>query len=52
MGAVEGLPVGLSFIAGKWADSRVLRAGAAYERARSADLPEPSFERWSAAPAD
>jgi amidase len=52
MGAVEGLPVGLSFIAGKWADHRVLQAGAAYERARTAVLAEPSFERWKAAPRD
>ena len=52
MGAVERLPVGLSFIAGKWADHLLLRAGAAYERARSADLPEPSFERWSPATTD
>ena len=52
MGAVETLPVGLSFIAGKWADHRVLQAGAAYERARSAELREPSFERWDPAPRD
>ncbi|MFN2098694.1 amidase [Altererythrobacter sp. MF3-039] len=47
MGAVEGLPVGLSFMAGKWQDHRVLKAGAAYERARSAMLPEPSYLPWS-----
>jgi amidase len=52
MGAVEGLPIGLSFIAGKWADHRVLQAGAAYERARRAELREPSFERWEPAPRD
>jgi len=52
MGAVEGLPVGLSFMADKWADHRVLQAGAAYERARSAELREPSFERWEPAPRD
>jgi amidase len=46
MGAVEGLPVGLSFMGPKWADSVVLQAGAAYERARTATLPTPSFERW------
>jgi amidase len=46
MGAVEGLPVGLSFMGSKWADSAVLHAGAAYERARTAALPTPSFERW------
>lgn len=47
MGAVERLPVGLSFIGPKWADHAVLEAGAAYERARTATLPEPSFERWT-----
>ena len=46
MGAVEGLPVGLSFMGPKWADSAVLDAGAVYERARTAALPTPSFERW------
>ena len=48
MGAVEGLPVGLSLIGAKWADRDVLMAGAAYERARTAALAEPSFERWAA----
>jgi len=47
MGAVEGLPVGLSFIGAKWADKAVLEAGAAYERARSATLPKPSFTPWA-----
>jgi amidase len=46
MGAVEGLPVGLSFLAGRWADAHVLRIGAAYERARSAKLPAPALRRW------
>jgi amidase len=46
MGAVEGLPVGLSFLAGRWADAQVLRTGAAYERARSAKLPAPALRRW------
>lgn len=46
MGAVEGLPVGLSFMGAKWADAAVLRAGAAYERARTAALPEPKFRPW------
>ena len=49
MGAVEGLPVGISFFGSKWADHDVLKAGAAYERVRSAVLPKPSFERWFAA---
>jgi amidase len=43
MGAVEGLPVGLSIIGAKWHDAAVLRAGAAYERARSAPLAVPDF---------
>jgi amidase len=46
MGAVEGLPVGLSFIGAQWDDARVLEAGAAYERARTVKLPEPGFKRW------
>ena len=48
MGHVERLPVGISFFGAKWADHDVLKAGAAYERARSAELPEPSFKRWNA----
>ncbi len=47
MGAVEGLPVGLSIMGPKWADHDVLRAGAAYERARSANLPVPTFKPWT-----
>ncbi|TRD10820.1 amidase [Erythrobacter insulae] len=47
MGAIEGLPVGISFFGAKWEDHAVLKAGAAYERARSAALPTPSFKRWS-----
>jgi amidase len=43
MGAVEGLPVGLSIMGAKWDDAAVLRAGAAYERARSAPLAVPDF---------
>ncbi|MXO89425.1 amidase [Pontixanthobacter aquaemixtae] len=46
MGAVESLPVGISFFGAKWNDHEVLKAGAAYETARSAKLPTPSFERW------
>ena len=46
MGAVERLPVGLSFIAGKWQDRTVLEAGAAYEANRSAEVREPSLKRW------
>ncbi len=49
MGAIEGLPVGLSIIGAKWADHDVLKAGAAYERARTAKLPVPSFKRWEPA---
>ncbi|KEO90278.1 amidase [Erythrobacter longus] len=47
MGAVERLPVGISFFGAKWADHDVLKVGAAYERARTAELPTPSFKRWS-----
>jgi amidase len=47
MGAVEGLPIGLSFMGAKWSDAEVLRAGAAYERARTAAVPVPSFGPWS-----
>ncbi|MBV7259176.1 amidase [Erythrobacter sp. WH158] len=50
MGAVEGLPVGISFFGAKWDDHAVLKLGAAYEKVRTADLPTPSFERWK--PAD
>lgn len=49
MGAVEGLPVGISFIGAKWQDHGVLKAGAGYERARTAVLPAPSFKPWSPA---
>ena len=48
MGGVEGLPVGLSIMGAKWADHDVLKAGAAYERARSVELPQPSFGPWQA----
>jgi amidase len=46
MGAVENLPVGLSFIGPKWSDHALLLAGAAYERARTAKLPVPSLKPW------
>ncbi len=46
MGAVEGLPIGLSIMGAKWDDKRVLEAGAAYERARTTAVPVPSFKRW------
>jgi amidase len=48
MGAVERLPVGLSFMGAKWDDLAVLRAGAAYEAVRSAEVPKPSLAPWSA----
>jgi len=47
MGAVHGLPVGLSIMSSKWSDAAVLRAGAAYEHARTAALPQPSLRPWS-----
>lgn len=49
MGAIEGLPVGLSIFAGKWQDHEVLKAGAAYEKARTAELSTPSFKPWKPA---
>jgi amidase len=49
MGAVEGLPVGISFFGAKWADHDVLKLGAAYEKARTAKLPAPSFKPWKPA---
>ncbi len=49
MGAVEGLPVGVSFVGAKWNDHAVLKAGDAYEKARTAVLPGPSFEPWQPA---
>ncbi len=52
MGGVEDLPVGLSIIGGKWQDWEVLKAGAAYERARTATLPMVDFGRWMPAAGD
>ena len=49
MGAVEGLPIGFSIFAGEWQDHDVLKAGAAYEKARTAELPTPSFKPWKPA---
>jgi amidase len=49
MGAIEGLPIGLSFMGARWKDHAVLKAGAAYEKARTAKLPAPSFDHWSPA---
>ncbi|MXO73307.1 amidase [Alteraurantiacibacter buctensis] len=47
MGAVERLPVGLSLIGARWQDHAVLQAGAAYERARSAQVPQPRLAPWA-----
>lgn len=46
MGQIEGLPVGISFIGARWADHEVLKAGAAYEKARTATLPVPPLGPW------
>jgi amidase len=46
MGAVEGLPVGLSFIGPAWSERRLLEAGAAYEKVRSAAVPVAALKRW------
>jgi amidase len=40
MGLDRGMPVGLSFIGGKWEDARILSLGHAYERARG-PVPRP-----------
>jgi amidase len=42
MGAVKGLPVGLSFIGPKWSDGMLLSLGYAYEQA-SHRIVEPRF---------
>ena len=49
MGGLEGLPIGLSIMGGQWQDHDVLKAGAVYEKARTAQLPAPTFERWKPA---
>lgn len=49
MGAIENLPVGISFIGAKWTDRDVLKVGRAYEKARTTPLPAPSFKRWEPA---
>jgi amidase len=49
MGGVEGLPVGFSIMGGQWQDHAVLKAGAVYEKARTAKLPAPTFRPWRAA---
>lgn len=46
MGGIEGLPLGLSIMGGQWQDHAVLKAGAAYEKARTARLPTPTFRPW------
>lgn len=43
MGLVKGLPVGLSFFAGAWTESSLLKMGYAFEQARAA-LPAPSIK--------
>ena len=44
MGFVEGLPVGMSFIAGKWEDAKVLSLGHAFEQLTHA-IRLPGFAR-------
>jgi len=38
--------VGISFMGAKWQDHAVLKVGAAFERARTAEIPKPDFQRW------
>ena len=47
MGSVENLPVGISFFGAKWEDHAVLKLGRAYEKARTVELPTPSFKPWT-----
>jgi amidase len=42
MGFIDGLPVGMSFIAGRWQDAKVLSLGYAFEQLTRAIRP-PSF---------
>ncbi|WP_017663851.1 amidase family protein [Porphyrobacter sp. AAP82] len=49
MGGVEGLPIGFSIMGGQWQDHAVLKAGAVYEKARTAKLPAPTFAPWQPA---
>lgn len=42
MGAIEGLPLGISFMGTAWDDAKVLRAGYAYEQASKASV-SPKF---------
>jgi amidase len=44
MGAVDGLPIGLSFIGGQWQDATVLSAGYAFEQAGPSLWVEPAFK--------
>ena len=44
MGAVGGLPVGLSFIGARWQDAKVLSAGYAFERAGPSLRVDPVFK--------
>ena len=48
MGQIERLPVGLSFIGRQWDDHTILKAGAAYERLRSARVVEANIGPWVA----
>jgi amidase len=45
MGAVNGLPVGLSFIGLQWQDAKVLSAGYAFEQAGSSLRVAPTFKQ-------
>jgi amidase len=49
MGAVAGLPVGLSFVGPAWSEARLLALGYAYEQASRA-RPTPAFARTAGTP--
>lgn len=45
MGLVEGMPVGLSFVGPKWADSLVVTLGYAYEQASKKRVPPTAYKQ-------
>ncbi|MBC7506732.1 MAG: amidase [Sandarakinorhabdus sp.] len=51
MGAVQGLPVGLSFIGPAWSEARLLALGYAYEQASAARVTPPFAESVETMPA-
>ncbi len=46
MGFVQGMPVGLSFMGGKWSDADLLKAGYVFEQATKAESAGAEVERY------